>query len=430
MLRNKLTTSMKDDKFDHILTHLNNSSAHTASNTLARQQMPVKPPIFHGRDNLVQEISHLTCEDHTSRACIFGPGGIGETSLALAVVQSSVVQSKYAPSHRFWVPCIETASTCLFLQLLYINLRIGRDTKNTLEDILSELNSPKAPRLIFLDNFETPWNMLDGTRKEVSNSLVNSTMLRFWWRCAERNLHARIKSKNLHPVDKEASLSIFHELYPKSKDDPDVDRLLGVLGFMPFAVTLMAKLGRKSRSSAKDLLKDWSQDGTGMISRSNSPEENMNRSIGFSVDSALVKRNPDALLLLVALSLLLAGTCRKNLDWWAPDLKSTSRHSDAHGYSSPFDKRREWVCGIYDPLRSACCSILHGRHQSNCRGGPSASAGSMLSECLWPCLSLSRCGVQAALGSACSRGYQHPVSARNRTYAIKQPHFLEINWGS
>ena len=36
------------DKFDHILTHLNNSSAHTASNTLARQQMPVQPRIFHG----------------------------------------------------------------------------------------------------------------------------------------------------------------------------------------------------------------------------------------------------------------------------------------------------------------------------------------------------------------------------------------------
>ena len=125
-------------------------------------------------------------------------------------------------------------------------------------------------------------------------------------------------------MDKGASLSIFHELYPKSKDDPDVDRLLGVLGFMPFAVTLVAKFGRKSWSSAKDLLKDWSQDGAGMISRSNSPEENMNRSIGLSVDSALVKRNPDALLLLVTLSLLPAGTCRKNLDWWAPNLKSTS----------------------------------------------------------------------------------------------------------
>jgi tetratricopeptide (TPR) repeat protein len=318
------------DKFDHILTHLNNSSAHTASNTLARQQMPVKPRIFHGRDNLVQEISHLICEEQTSRACILGPGGMGKTSLALAVVQSSVVQSKYAPSHRFWVPCIEAASTSLFLQLLYINLRIGLDTKNTLEDILSELNRSKAPRLILLDNFETPWNMLDGTRKEVSNILfqlsqLDHVALLVTMRGTEPPCEDIIwQSKNLHPVDKEASLSIFHEIYPKSKDDPDVDSLLDVLGFMPFAVTLMARLGRKSCSSAKDLLKDWSQDGTGMISRSNSPEENMNRSIGLSVDSALVKQNPDALLLLATLSLLPAGTCRKNLDWWAPNLKSTS----------------------------------------------------------------------------------------------------------
>jgi len=43
-----------------------------------------------------------------------------------------------------------------------------------------------------------------------------------------------------------------------------------------------------------------SKTGTGMISWSNSPEENINRSIGP------------------------AGTCRKTFDWWAPNLKSTS----------------------------------------------------------------------------------------------------------
>ena len=47
----------------------------------------------------------------------------------------------------------------------------------------------------------------------------------------------------------------------------------------------------------------------------------MNRSIGLSVESDLVKRNPNAVLLLAILSLLPAGTTKENLHWWAPELK-------------------------------------------------------------------------------------------------------------
>ena len=37
----------------------------------------------------------------------------------------------------------------------------------------------------------------------------------------------------------------------------DVSRLLAALGYMPFAVTLMAKLGLEGQSTAKDLLENW-----------------------------------------------------------------------------------------------------------------------------------------------------------------------------
>jgi tetratricopeptide (TPR) repeat protein len=49
----------------------------------------------------------------------------------------------------------------------------------------------------------------------------------------------------------------------------------------------------------------------------------MNRSIGLSVESDLVKRNPDATTLLAILSLLPAGTTKENLHWWAPALKTS-----------------------------------------------------------------------------------------------------------
>jgi hypothetical protein len=49
----------------------------------------------------------------------------------------------------------------------------------------------------------------------------------------------------------------------------------------------------------------------------------MNRSICLSVESDLIKRNPNAITLLAILSLLPAGTTKENLRWWAPGLKTS-----------------------------------------------------------------------------------------------------------
>ncbi len=291
--------------------------------------MPEKPSVFHGRDDLVQEIVQLLCEEKTSRVCILGPGGMGKTSLALAVVGFPAIQARYH-SLCFWVPCVEATSPSLLLQLLYTHLRISRATDDIFENILSELNRSKEPRLILFDNFETVWNVVDGTRKAVSTILgqiakLNHVAIMVTMRGSEAPCdNITWELKILRPLDKEASVRIFHDIYSKSGDDPDVDRLLALLGYLPFAVTLMAKLGKKSRSSAKILLQEWSQAGTRMISPSNSPEDNLNRSISLSVDSGFVRQDPGALALLATLSLLPAGTSRENLRCWAPNHTSSS----------------------------------------------------------------------------------------------------------
>jgi tetratricopeptide (TPR) repeat protein len=125
-------------------------------------------------------------------------------------------------------------------------------------------------------------------------------------------------------VNKEASRLIFHDVYPDSKEDPDVDALIAAVGHMPYAVVLMAKSGETCDFTAKMLLEEWKQAGTEMISHSGSPEEDMNRSIGLSVNRNFVQQNPDALLLLQTLALLPVGTSMDNLRQWAPNIKSLS----------------------------------------------------------------------------------------------------------
>ena len=66
-----------------------------SSDAVIRQEIPLKPEIFHGRDGLVEEIGQLLMQEETSRICILGPGGMGKTSVSLAVVKLPFVEDRF-----------------------------------------------------------------------------------------------------------------------------------------------------------------------------------------------------------------------------------------------------------------------------------------------------------------------------------------------
>ena len=299
------------------------------SDTLARQEiqeMPLIPEIFHGRGKLVKRIAKLFLQEETSRVCILGPGGMGKTSVSLAVVETTLIKKRFPGRNCVWVPCIEATSATLLLEILYTQLQVSGEGDNqvTLAKIISELDASKQRRLILLDNFETPWNAPGRIQKQVSDILRKlATLSHVAILVTMRGTYPPCdaiewQSQTIQPTDKAACSRIFHDIDPDSQDDPDVNRLLVALGHMPFAVTLMANLGKRGKSTAKELLEMWYTSGTDMLSVTDSPETNMNRSISLSVDNKLVKQNPDALVLLAILSLLPAGTTKQNLSrWWA-----------------------------------------------------------------------------------------------------------------
>ena len=65
-----------ENKVDDIHKYLVRSKrSATPSDTLARQEIPLKPGVFYGRDDFVEEITLLLFQEETSRVCILGPGG-------------------------------------------------------------------------------------------------------------------------------------------------------------------------------------------------------------------------------------------------------------------------------------------------------------------------------------------------------------------
>ena len=177
--------------------------------------MPLKPEIFHGRDDLVEGIAQLLLREETSRVCILGPGGMGKTSVSLAVVELPLIKERFPGGKVVWVPCIAATSATLLLEILYIQLQIPGDKEVTLEKIISELDTQKLPRLIVVDNFETPWN---GNQKQVGDILRRLAMLShisifvtMRGRLPPCDKAINWQSKNIKPTDEAACLRVYHE---------------------------------------------------------------------------------------------------------------------------------------------------------------------------------------------------------------------------
>ena len=178
---------------------------------------------------------------------------MGETSVALAVMESEAVRNKFGEENRLLVPCIGATSPSLLLQILYRSLRITRDTGNSLDDICSELKASIDLCVILLDNFETPWNPQQGDQRDVERILCFlSTLPHISILVTMRSNFPpsdgiQWEYKNLLPTDEEASRMIYTDIDLSASAHPAPGDLLHALGHMPYAITLMATLGKKSK---------------------------------------------------------------------------------------------------------------------------------------------------------------------------------------
>ncbi|KAJ7085618.1 P-loop containing nucleoside triphosphate hydrolase protein, partial [Mycena crocata] len=115
--------------------------------------LPSEPKIFHGRESELSDILKYF-DQQSPKIAILGPGGIGKTSLARAVLHHPQITENF-DQHRFFVTC-DSASTRVELASLiggHLGLRPERDPTGTIIEFLSK--SPNC--LLILDNLETVW---------------------------------------------------------------------------------------------------------------------------------------------------------------------------------------------------------------------------------------------------------------------------------
>jgi len=138
-----------------------NTEAGISNSPLQSQTPPAPPPIFFGRDVFVAKAVCLINNSHPARLAILGAGGIGKTSVALAILHHEELQLKFAKRHYF-VSCEAATTTSLLLQTILSVMGVQLGSKqNPLTILHQTLVVQPAPLLLVLDNFETPWDESD-----------------------------------------------------------------------------------------------------------------------------------------------------------------------------------------------------------------------------------------------------------------------------
>ncbi|KAG8806568.1 hypothetical protein FRC19_007167, partial [Serendipita sp. 401] len=319
-----IVTGKMAEQVNEVYNWMKDNNAHNGQSNLVLEEMPI-PIHLYGRDAVVSRIAQTLTTKPGPRVGILGAGGMGKTSVAVAVMESEIVGTKYRESHRFWVPCVGVTSPITFLQILSKSLRVSQDTGAPLKDILYSLKSTPEPRLILLDNLETamslPEVVSDGGRlsaEGIINQLARIPHVSIVVTIRSNTLPSDTIAWELVPlggVAREDARAIFTSICPAAANHYALDSLLEALGYMPYAVTLMAKQAVKSFVSPDELLDEWKRSGTKTLS--GDLRLKMNRSIELSVESQVMIENPNAQKLLALLSKLPSGTNQRHLKWWA-----------------------------------------------------------------------------------------------------------------
>jgi tetratricopeptide (TPR) repeat protein len=279
-------------------------------------ELPPPPPMdCFGRENLIKKVVRLT--ENLEPVALIGSGGIGKTSIALAVLHHHLVKERFGENRRF-IRCDQfPASRAHFLARL--SKAIGTGVENP-ED-LTPLR-PSKETLIILDNAES---ILDpkGTGAQEIYSVVDE-LCRFKNVCLLitsriTTVPPHFKRPEIPTLSPEAACDIFYGIYGNQGKSGIIDDLLRRLDFHALSIKLLATTASQNAWDYERLEKEWGAQRAQVLQ--SSYNGSLAATIGLSLASPTFRSlDPIARDLLGVIAFFPQGIDERNLDWLFPTI--------------------------------------------------------------------------------------------------------------
>ena len=311
-------------------------------------EFPPPAPKTFGRDELIEEIVSLA-ESLTSIALI-GVGGIGKTSIALAVLHHDQIKQRFGDDRRF-IRCNEfPASRAHFLRRLSQVIGAGIENPEEIAPLRRYLSSKKM--VIVLDNAESILGLSGTNGREiyaVVEELGRSSNICI---CITSRIYTTppaCKRRDIPTLSKDAAREAFYDIYNRNDRSDQVNGILEQLDFHPLSITLLATVGYQNNWDTSRLVEEWKQQRTSMLQAQHSPS--LADVIEFSLASPMFRElGPDARELLGVVAFLPQGVDKNNLDWLFPAIPNRKDIFDKFCIIS-LTRRNNGIFTMLAPLR-------------------------------------------------------------------------------